>query len=432
MNTQNTQNTLKDIVARNRAGEQVGIYSVCSANRYVLEAAMIEASASESPLLIEATCNQVNQDGGYTGMTPADFRQYVSDIALDVSFDTRQLILGGDHLGPNPWTKLPALAAMEKAIALVKSYVEAGFTKIHLDASMSCADDPTPLAPETIAERAALMCQAAESVCAPGQTLYYVIGTEVPVPGGAQEDLEELQVTTTTDLKFTIETHQALFNQLGISDALRRVVGVVVQPGVEFDHASVIAYEPTKATALKQAIHDFDDIIFEAHSTDYQTPECLRQLVNDHFGILKVGPGLTFAFREAAFALSLVEDDWIEPEERSNLRHVLEQTMVSYPDNWQGYYHGSESEQAFARKYSFSDRSRYYWSHPDVEFALDKLIRNLTNKPAPLPLISQYLPPQYRALRAEEVANNPRKFIQHCVQVTLKDYANACGQIGVA
>ncbi len=52
------------------------------------------------------------------------------------------LILGGDHLGPNPWTRLPADQAMEKAAAMVAAYAAAGFTKIHLDASMACADDP--------------------------------------------------------------------------------------------------------------------------------------------------------------------------------------------------------------------------------------------------------------------------------------------------
>ena len=74
--------TLKDIVTRNLEGQAAGIYSVCSANQFVLEAAMITAKQHGSSLLIEATCNQVNQDGGYTGMTPADFVQYVKGIAV--------------------------------------------------------------------------------------------------------------------------------------------------------------------------------------------------------------------------------------------------------------------------------------------------------------------------------------------------------------
>ncbi|RBP83494.1 D-tagatose-bisphosphate aldolase, class II, non-catalytic subunit [Marinomonas rhizomae] len=423
---------LKNIVKRNRSGEQVGIYSVCSANRFVLEAAMLEAKENNSPLLIEATCNQVNQDGGYTNMTPADFQAYISEVAKSVDYDTNQLILGGDHLGPNPWKHLSSADAMEKAMALVEAYVKAGFTKIHLDASMSCADDEVPLSSETIAKRAAIMCQAAERVSLSQQKPYYIIGTEVPVPGGAQEDLEELQVTSTIDLADTIHTHRVLFSNLDIDDAFDRVIGVVVQPGVEFDHSSVIEYNPVKAKELKSVIHQFSGMVFEAHSTDYQSQSCLSHLVRDHFAILKVGPGLTFAFREAVFALSYIEDEWIEPEKRSNIREVLEQTMVNNPKYWEGYYHGNEQDKMFARKFSFSDRSRYYWNHADIEASLKVLIQNLTVSPAPYPLISQYMSAQYIALRKGEIMNDPAVFLRERIRSEIKMYAQACNQFSVS
>jgi tagatose-1,6-bisphosphate aldolase non-catalytic subunit AgaZ/GatZ len=94
---------LKKIAEANRANGTQGIYSVCSAHRQVIEAAVLQAKSDRSLLLIEATCNQVNQEGGYTGMTPNDFRDYVQAIAAEFDFPTNQLILGGDHLGPNPW-----------------------------------------------------------------------------------------------------------------------------------------------------------------------------------------------------------------------------------------------------------------------------------------------------------------------------------------
>lgn len=422
---------LRNIVERNRSGEQAGIYSICSANRFVLEAAMLEAKENNSPLLIEATCNQVNQDGGYTNMTPADFQVYIAEVARSVDYDTNQLILGGDHLGPNPWKHLSSADAMEKAMALVEAYVKAGFTKIHLDASMSCADDEVPLSSETIAKRAAIMCQAAERVSLAQQKPYYVIGTEVPVPGGAQEDLEELQVTSTIDLADTIHTHRVLFSNLGIDDAFDRVIGVVVQPGVEFDHSSVIEYDPVKAKELKSVIYQFSGMVFEAHSTDYQSQSCLSHLVRDHFAILKVGPGLTFAFREAVFALSYIEDEWIEPEKRSNIRDVLEQTMVNNPKYWEGYYHGNEQDKMFARKFSFSDRSRYYWNHADIEASLKVLIQNLTVSPAPYPLISQYMSAQYVALRKGEIINDPAVFLRERIRSEIKMYAQACNQFSV-
>src|SRR6185503_17608262 len=85
---------LLDIVARHKRGERVGVYSLCSAHPQVVECALREARARAAPLLIEATSNQVNQFGGYTGMRPADFRRFVHDIAARVGFPVHLLWLG--------------------------------------------------------------------------------------------------------------------------------------------------------------------------------------------------------------------------------------------------------------------------------------------------------------------------------------------------
>ena len=355
---------LQKIAEANRADGTEGIYSVCSAHRQVIEAAVLQAKADQSPLLIEATCNQVNQEGGYTGMTPSDFRDYVRAIAAEFSFSTDRLILGGDHLGPNPWRSEPAVRAIAAAKTMVEAYVRAGFTKVHLDASMACADDPRALSDEAVAARAADLCQAAESVADSASTPYYIIGTEVPVPGGAHEDLQELAVTRVEDLAGTIDIHREVFKARGLERAWERVIGVVVQPGVEFDHARVIDYQPEKAKALSEAILRHERLVYEAHSTDYQTEAALTNLVRDHFAILKVGPGLTYAAREALFALSHIEQEWVTDRPLSDIRAKLDQVMMAQPKYWEPYYGGTEAERALARKYSFSDRLRYYWARP--------------------------------------------------------------------
>lgn len=235
-------------------------------------------------------------------------------------------------------------------------------------------------------------------------------------------------MTTPEDLAETINTHIELFKKLGIASALTRVIGVVVQPGVEFDHASVIEYQSDKAERLKQAIHSYDGLVYEAHSTDYQTQRCLTELVRDHFAILKVGPGLTYAFREAVFALSDIEEEWIESSQRSSIRSVLENVMLDKPKYWQNYYHGSSEEQAFSRKFSFSDRCRYYWNDQAIENSLQKLIANLEESAIPLPLISQYFPSLYNKVRAGEVENTPVSLIHNYIGLELDKYANACNQ----
>ncbi|TIP97364.1 MAG: tagatose-bisphosphate aldolase, partial [Mesorhizobium sp.] len=142
-----------NIAARRAAGEKSGIASVCSAHPLVIEAALRHGLARSADVLIEATCNQVNHDGGYTGMTPAGFRSFVEAHAQKAGFPIDRLVLGGDHLGPNPWKHMAAATAMKKAGAMIDAYASAGFTKMHLDTSMACADDPAVLADETIAAR---------------------------------------------------------------------------------------------------------------------------------------------------------------------------------------------------------------------------------------------------------------------------------------
>src|SRR6185295_18243387 len=187
----------------------------------------------------------------------------------------------------------------------------AGYTKLHLDTSMRCADDATDahgaLNEQTITERAADMCAAAEAAYAQlpagAPAPVYVIGTEVPVPGGEKAEHAGLSVTKTADAERTIAIARDAFKKRKLERAWERVIAVVVQPGVEFGDATVFPYDRTKARELSKAIEKHGNLVFEAHSTDYQSAHALKELVEDHFAILKVGPWLTFAVREAVFAL---------------------------------------------------------------------------------------------------------------------------------
>ena len=326
---------LRMIFDANRADAQRGIYSICSAHRLVLEAACEAARADGSPLLIEATCNQVNHLGGYTGMTPADFRRDVDAIAARCGLAPSALVLGGDHLGPNPWRHRRAADAMREAVAMVAAYVEAGFEKIHLDASMACADDPVRLDDPTIAARAAGLCRAAEDAARrAGTAPVYVIGTEVPTPGGEVSDeagsdaIAQIAVTRSDSIAATLDAHRRAFAAAGLDEAWTRVVAIVAQPGVDFDDRHVLDYDSAKAASLGASILHTPRLVFEAHSTDYQTEDALAALVRDHFAVLKVGPALTFALREALFALTFIEEALIDDvAQRSRLRAVVDAAM---------------------------------------------------------------------------------------------------------
>ena len=158
------QNPLKKIVELQKQGKSVGIYSVCSANGYVIEAALKRGLTDHSCVLIESTANQCDQNGGYTGMTPADFKKFVLDIAEKNGFDKDRIFLGGDHLGPLTFAGKNKDEAMADAEELIRCYVDAGFTKIHIDTSMKVkSDDPdVRLSDEIIARRGARLVKVAE------------------------------------------------------------------------------------------------------------------------------------------------------------------------------------------------------------------------------------------------------------------------------
>ncbi len=418
---------MKAIIEQHKSGEAVGICSVCSAHPMVIEALLRYERDSANKVLIEATSNQVNQFGGYTGMTPQDFHDFVFRIAGSVGFPTDRIILGGDHLGPNCWQHEPAAAAMLLSVDLIKAYVKAGFSKIHLDTSMACADDPHPLDPEVVAERAAQLCLAAEQTATADQQrqLTYVIGTEVPVPGGEASAINQVHVTRAQDAAATLESHQRAFQRHGLTAALERIVALVVQPGVEFDHSQIIHYQPEQAKALADWVNT-TPLVFEAHSTDYQSPEAYRSLVEDHFAILKVGPALTFALREAIFALAQMENALIAPEARSRVMEVIDEVMLDEPGHWQKYYHPSLSRAMVDIHYSLSDRIRYYWPHPRISQSVDKLIANLSATTLPLGMISQHLPLQFERLVQGKISAAPHSLILDKIQDVLRAYRYGC------
>tara|TARA_R110000751_G_scaffold3568_7_gene17093 strand:- start:4722 stop:6041 length:1320 start_codon:yes stop_codon:yes gene_type:complete len=420
-----TYNPLLEMLRSRADGEITGIPSICSSHPLVIEAALREGIANKTPVLIEATCNQVNQDGGYTGMTPSGFRLYVEQIANKVGFDLKNLFLGGDHLGPNPWKDLPATEAMEKADILISQYVKAGFVKIHLDTSMACADDHAPLSDTTIAERSARLARVSENA-ASGLKPVYIIGTEVPIPGGAMEALDHLEVTSPDAAIATYEAHRSAFVKLKLEDAFSRVIGLVVQPGVEFGNENVVYYNPTAATELSAALKQIPGIVFEAHSTDYQPTSALSSLVKDGFAILKVGPGVTFAMREALYGLDQIAGFLDQLGKADSLAEKLEQLMLAHPQHWQKYYPGNADAQRLQRHFSYSDRIRYYWPTDAATKAVDSLLSRLENRDLPEPLISQFLPKVYPLFATQKQKPTAQTLIIEMIRLVIHDYEIAC------
>ena len=320
------KNRILEIVEKRKEGINTGIPSFCSANKIVIEVILEEAKKIDEYALIEATSNQVNQFGGYMNMQSKDFKEYVYKIADKLNFNKNKIILGGDHLGPLPWADLDEETAMNNAKKLVHDCVLQGYTKIHLDTSMKLGSDSKTekLSNETIAKRGAILFKEAE--LAYEELLkteknaihpVYVIGSEVPIPGGIQEK-DTMKVTEPYDFEQTILAYKKVFHHMNLDYAWKHIVGVVVQPGVEFGSDEVSVYNRNNAKKLCQVLKKYPDIVFEGHSTDYQPSKKLQEMVEDGIAIIKVGPALTNALREGLFALSHIEENLIDIEKQSN------------------------------------------------------------------------------------------------------------------
>lgn len=429
---------MKDIVKRYKSGENVGIFSVCCSNQYVIEAAMQKLLNKNIPLLVEATANQVDQFGGYTGMKPKEYVKYIYSIADKVGFPKERIILGGDHLGPLTWRTINPREAMENAKNLIREYVLAGFSKIHIDTSMPLNGDfeNEIFDDSLIANRASVLCKVAEEAYLElkekdDEAMHpvYIIGSEVPIPGGAQVEEEAgPKVTSVEGFKNTVETFKKAFESFGVGDAWQYVIGVVVQPGVEFSSDYVWEYNREEAKDLIDELKNYPQLIFEAHSTDYQTPRALKEMVEDGFIILKVGPALTFGFREGIFALNHIENELLKYDENvelSNFIEVLDFSMIKNPKDWVHHYSGTGEKIKLERKYSLSDRARYYMPKDEVNFALEKLMNNLEGIEIPMTIISQFMHEQYKKVREGVLKPIAKELLKDRIGEYLDDYVYA-------
>lgn len=430
---------IKEIISKRQSGILAGIASFCTANPIVIETILEYCKDLNDYVLIEATANQVNQFGGYTNMSPYDFVDYVYDIAENIGFPKDKLLLGADHFGPLVWADKSDVEAMENAKELVRQAVLAGYTKIHLDTSMKLGSDDANerLSDEIIAKRGVELYKVCEEAFLERMEKFpnsihpvYVIGSEVPIPGGEFEEVDTLEVTSPDDFKATIEAYDSQFKKEGIRDAWDNIVAVVVQPGVEFSNVDVHLYERPKAKKLSSVLMNYPNLVFEGHSTDYQSNIKLKEMVEDGVAILKVGPACTFALREGLFALSFIENELIKDKNlRIDFKNVLEKVMLENPKDWQEYYFGNELDKELSRKYSFSDRSRYYLSYDDIQLAIENLFENIDKFDLPLGMIKQFFPNAFDKILNDDYPKDSKSLVKSNIIDVIEDYLYATKNI---
>ena len=187
-------------------------------------------------------------------------------------------------------------------------------------------------------------------------------------------------------------------------------------------------YKREKVKLLKEALEEYPELVFEAHSTDYQSPKALKEMVEDGFSILKVGPALTFGFREGAFALNNIENELFKYNssvELSKFIDILDLNMAKYPKDWKNHYSGSSEKVKLERRYSLSDRCRYYMPMEEVNYALEKMIENLESVDIPITVVSQFMHNQYKKIRDKEMELTAVNLLKDRIGEYIDDYIYA-------
>lgn len=360
-------------------------------------------AAHEVPIAIEASSNQVNQDGGYTGISAADFSQWIGRLSAEYGVSSDRIVLSGAHLGPKPWNHLAPKDALDKTINLVKDFAAAGFRKIHLDTPAACNEEQHPDL-QVLATRTARLCEIAEKHSPCPDQLVYVLSALSAQPIHESDSLINAYsvppATSAEQLSETVAAYQEAFIKQGLRHVWSKVVSIDALPGIGFDHFSVYPLDDAATKQLSAAILKHDGLSLSATSADYQSSSDLSTLLGNHFVFLKAGPELTFKMREAIFALATIAQQ-IAGTDTPDIVAVIEAAINEHPADWAPYFTGDIAIHKQLHHYSFTDRLRYYWNFPDVRSQVLKFISNLESVKLPEALVSQhFLAREFGALDA--------------------------------
>lgn len=346
-----------------------GIPSFCTANFDVIEIIFKFAKINRFPILLESTSNQVNQDGGYTGLKPKNFKNKIYKIASEYRIKKQKLFLGGDHLGPLPWKRLKENKAMENAKELVKQYINAGFKKIHLDTAILCLNQKKISREEVVSRCTKLIKNIPKKKL---NSIFFVVGTEVPAAGGG--DNVKPIVTKMNNIKKDYLSYRKFISKF--LSRKKQTFGLVIDPGIGFQNRTLTKSNFNKINQKKNFSLK-NNFIFEAHSSDYQSLADLKKLCNKNFKFLKVGPELTYFFMRAILLMEKVERNIFF--KNSNLKEVLLLQMDKNKKYWYKYYSKTKYDTEFLKLHSLLDRARYYWDNKKVRQSKKILFKNINS-----------------------------------------------------
>ena len=297
------------LVSERLTDGRAGVTSVCTAHPIVIEAAL-SLGASHGQARPHRGDLQSGQPGGRlhrhdAGRFPRDSSRPLRRASV---FDPSRIILGGDHLGPNPWKHLPADEAMQRAKTMIDAYARAGFAKLHLDTSMGCAGEPAALARRSDRWARRRLGQSRGRRRGKRASLRFTSSApKSPCREARSTRWTALEVTRPEAALRTVEVHQKAFSDAGLEAAFARAIGVVVQAGRRVRQRRSHSLQAREGGAPHGSVGEAAGLCLRSALDGLSAGGLLSTLwCRDGFAILKVGPWLTFALREALYGLDCI------------------------------------------------------------------------------------------------------------------------------
>ena len=343
--------------------KNISLPSFCTSNDDVILSIINFCKKNNLPVLIESTSNQVNQFGGYSKLKPSNFKKKVEKLAKKISFPKKNIIFGGDHLGPLPWKNLDYKIAMDRGEKLVSLYFKSKFKKLHIDTTMKLKNDKV-FNKQIIKARSEKILSNLNHKYS--NKLIFILGSEVP-PAGGERIIRNFNKKKIFEIKSEILLYKKIFQNLNLKNKLY----LVVDTGMSFNDTKVFKSKTNILNYLKK-ISDLMNVKYEAHSTDYQNLKELKKLAKCNFKFLKVGPELTFNYTKAILKMGKIEKRYFK--NHSDIKKVILKVLKQNKKHWIDYYNLCSMDRVLTGRF---DRLRYYWNELNLKKAKNKLLKNI-------------------------------------------------------
>lgn len=357
-----------------QTGVKRTVFAACPNSISVIRAALKSAKRCNAPIKFAATLNQVDLDGGYTGLTHSGFVKTIRLHARNLNVKS-PVIIAIDHGGPwlkdlqrtEKWTFDKAMTAVKKSF---EAAIEAGFDLIHVDPTIDITLKPDQnISIEVVAERTIELITHTEKFRSLNNypRISYEVGTE-EVHGG----LADLRI-----FKRFLELLKQGLKKENLTDVWPCfVVGKV---GTDL-HTST--FDPSVARELSEIARSYGSLIKGHYSDNVTNPEAYPE---SGMGAANVGPEFTGKEYDALVELEDLQD-LLSAEGRigkpANMKKELWEAVIK-SGRWKKWLHDGESPDNFCsaskerQEWLVKTGCRYIWEDPEVVSARTQLYRNL-------------------------------------------------------